>query len=284
MSRVNLFVIGVNKAGTSWLYYLLRRHPDVFMSEIKELYFFGPHGDGPDTLEAYHSHFPFDADYRYFGEATVLYYRDAQTAEQIYSYNPRAKVLAIVRDPIRRLLSQYRYRKQLGILDETTSLREALDGRDEMLLRDSHYEQTLPAFAEQFGPDQFTVVSLEEGKDTPEVLWETLLSFLDLPFAPCPDPDARPENPTGSAGYRRFYRYTVRPIKKALPGLYQWMLQSRLIRWTKLSLLHLLGTADTEVIPKELEIQLRSEFAPTYAYLQELGFERYAVPSPEANQ
>ena len=35
MNRVNLFLIGVNKAGTSWLYYLLAQHPDVFMAAEK---------------------------------------------------------------------------------------------------------------------------------------------------------------------------------------------------------------------------------------------------------
>jgi len=284
MPQVNLFVIGINKAGTSWLYYLLRQHPDVFMSEVKELYFFGDHEDGPETLEAYHSHFPFEANYRYFGEATVMYYRDAQTAEQIYSYNPEAKVLAIVRDPIQRLLSQYRYHKQLGLIDETTSLQEALNDPDSMLLRDSHYEDTLPAFAKRFGDDQFTVVSLEEGKNAPDELWETLLSVLDLPPVPCPNPNANPENPTGSAGYRRVYRYTVRPIKNTVPGLYKWMLQSQLVRWAKLGLIRLLGTAEADEFPEALQTRLRTEFAPTYAYLQNLGFESYASPSSEANQ
>ncbi len=284
MSRVNLFVIGVNKAGTTWLYYLLRQHPDVFMSEVKELYFFGGDGPGPDTRDSYHSHFSFDEDYRYFGEATVMYYRHERTAEKIYSYNPEAKILAIVRDPIQRLLSQYRYHKQLGILDEQTSLREALDGRDDMLVRDSHYERTLPAFAERFGPDQFKVVSLEEGKDAPEELWTALLSFLDLPDAPCPASDGGPKNPTGSATYRRFYRYTVRPIKKTLPELYQWMLQSQIVRWIKLRILRVLDTADKDKIPEELKSELRSEFAPTYEYLRELGFEAYATPQADTTQ
>jgi hypothetical protein len=67
VSKVNLFVIGVNKAGTSWLYCLLDHHPDVLMADVKELYYFGdkgPEGEGPETRTAYHSHFPFDEDYR----------------------------------------------------------------------------------------------------------------------------------------------------------------------------------------------------------------------------
>lgn len=274
MTRVNLFLIGVNKAGTSWLYHLLRRHPDVFMSDVKELYYFGDEQDGPDSLSAYHEHFPFDEEYRYYGEATVMYYREARVADEIHAYNPEAKVLAIVRDPIQRTLSQYRYHKQLGLIDENTDFDEALTVQP-MLLRDSHYEETLPHFADRFGPDQFTVVSLEEGREAPERLWKDLLTFLDIAEVPLPDRTSSPENPTGSAAFRRLYRMTIRPLKKQAPGVYERMLQSTLVRQIKLGLIRLLGTADASPISDEVEGHLRDEFAPTYEYLQELGFTIY---------
>jgi hypothetical protein len=272
MNRANLFVIGVNKAGTSWLYYLLRQHPDIFMSDVKELYFFGTEQSGPEDLAAYHSHFPFDQEYRYYGEATVMYYQESLVADEIAAYNPDARVLAIVRDPVERLISQYRYHKQLGIVDEETPLSAVLADNASKLLRDSHYEQTLPPFAERFGPDQFRVVSLEEGRADPEALWAELLSFLDLSSVPCPDPDSKPENPTGSAAFRQVYRATVQPVKQHAPGLYQWMLQSRLVRRVKLALLRLLGKADPDPVSPALRAQLQDEFAPTYEYLQRLGF------------
>jgi len=276
MPRVNLFIIGINKAGSSWLYYFLGQHPDVFMSEVKELYYFSDKRPGPPDLAAYHAHFPFEEDYTYYGEATPMYYRDPAIAEAIHRYNPDAKVLTIVRDPIQRLLSQYRYHKQLGILDEHTSVEQALDGRDPMLVEDSHYENRLPAFADRFGPEQFKIVSLEAGRDAPEQTWTTLLRFLNLRSAPCPDPDSKPENPTGSAAFRRLYRLTARPLFAYAPSLYQWMLQSTLVRKIKLGLIRLLGTADPASLTDEQEARLREEFAPTYAYLQKHGFDVYA--------
>jgi hypothetical protein len=281
MPRVNLFIIGVNKAGTSWLYHMLAQHPNIYMSEVKELYFFGDADDGPADLEAYHDHFPFDDPYRYFGEATPMYYRDPAVADALYRYNPDAKLLAIVRDPIERLLSQYRYHKQLGILDENTSLQEALDGRDPRLQNDSHYENTLPTFANRFGPTNFEMVSLEEGRENPEQCWNQVLSFLDLPHSPYPDSQSRPENPTGSPAFRQVYRLTVRPIKNHAPTVYQWMLQSTLVRQTKLGLIRLLGLAESTTLSSDLKDRLREEFAPTYAYLRKSGFDRYDAPGPE---
>jgi len=283
MSRVNLFLIGVNKAGTSWLYTLLDRHPDIFMANEKELYYFGDTGrdeEAPRTLEAYHRHFPFDEGYQYFGDATVMYYRHAETAEAIQAYNTDAKLLAIVRDPIERLLSQFQYHKQLGILAESTTLREALDGRDPKLLRDSHYEETLPAYAERFGPEQFTVVSLEAGKEAPDAFWDDLLHFLSLPKVPRPTGDDRPQNPTGSAAFRAVYRHTVRPLRRLWPGGYRRLLGHPAARAAKRTLLRLLGTAGSkaDVLTPDLEKRLRDEFAPTYAYLHDLGMEVYDRP------
>lgn len=282
MRRVNLFIIGINKAGTSWLHYMLDQHPSIYMSETKELYFFGDDGPGPPNRDAYHRHFPFEDEYKYYGESTPMYHRDEAVSESIYQYNSAAKILAIVRDPIQRLLSQYRYHKQLGILEESTTVEEALDGRDQKLLRDSHYEGTLPAFANQFGPDQFQLVSLEKGRDHLQDCWHQLLSFLNLPSAPCPNPDAKPENPTGSPAFRRLYRATVRPIKNHAPAFYQWMLQSTFIRQIKRGSLQLLGTADAEALSPDMKTRLRDEFAPTYTYLREQGFDIYDKLEPDS--
>lgn len=267
MSVVNLFVIGVKKAGTSWLYYVLDQHPDVFMSEVKELYFFGE--QYPEKLSAYHRHFPFEASYTYFGEATVTYFRSARIARQIKDYSPEAKVLAIVRDPIERLLSQFRYHKQLGVLDEEATLDEVIADDAFRLLEDSHYEDTLPAYAETFGPEQFRVVSLEEATADPEPFWVDLQAFLGLERVPLPDLSARPKNPTGSRAFRRLYRATVHPIKQRYPALYERMLRSEVVQGAKRQLLQALGTAERAPLAPNARMRLHREFASTYAYLSE---------------
>lgn len=278
MSVVNLFIIGVKKAGTSWLYYLLDQHPDVFMSDVKELYFFGE--DYPEKLSAYHRHFPFEEDYAYFGEATVTYFRSARVARQIKDYAPEARVLAIVRDPVERLLSQFRYHKQLGVLDEDAALDDVFADDDFRLLEDSHYEDTLPVYEEVFGPEQFRVVSLEEATAEPEAFWADLQAFLDLEPVPLPDLSARPKNPTGGRAFRRIYRTVVHPIKHRYPALYESMLQSRAVRWAKQRLLQVLGTANEEGLAADERARLRRAFAPTYAYLAERGFTAYRTLRP----
>ena len=41
----NFLIIGAQKSGTSWLSECLREHPDVYISEQKEIYFFSDYDD-----------------------------------------------------------------------------------------------------------------------------------------------------------------------------------------------------------------------------------------------
>jgi hypothetical protein len=268
--RVNLFIIGINKAGTSWLHYLLDQHPDIYMSTAKEHYFFG--NETPGDQDDYHSYFPFEQSHTYYGEATPSYHTSAEIAREIREYCPKAKILAIVRDPIQRLHSQYYFHKQTGIIAEDVSITEAIFDVDKILLRDSHYEKTLPVYQDLFGANQVKILSLEKGKSDLNNLWKELLEFLELTPAPTPTTQSEPENPTGSKSFRWLYRRTILPVKMNHPRAYRSLLQMKFLYWTKNFLLKLLGTADKDVLPEETIERLKKEFAPTYKYLSSQGF------------
>lgn len=147
------------------------------MSDVKELYYFN--SDYPAGLEKYHKHFDFAGDYQYWGEATPTYYRDRTTAERIKEYSPDARILAIVRDPIQRLHSQFYFHKQLNLLPEDIALEDALR-EDPHLITDSHYERTLPVYEEIFGKDRCKFISLENAKSNGEQVWANVQEFLGL--------------------------------------------------------------------------------------------------------
>jgi len=267
--KVNLFIIGVNKAGSSWLYYFLKAHPQIFMSEVKELYYFNK--TYLRDLDKYHSHFDFSQPYQYFGEATPTYYRDRQTAENIKNYAPEAKILAIVRDPIQRLRSQFYFHKQLNIIPEKTTMEEAIERLDPHLIQDSHYEQTLPVYKDIFG-EQFKIVSLEKALNNIAFAWQELQNFLCLDQVELPEFADHSENATGSRLFRIIYKSTIRPIKKISPELYKILLQLKAMRSAKKLLLNRLGKAHKSNISEELHQKLRKEFQDTYQYLRTLDF------------
>ena len=269
--QVNLFIIGVNKAGSSWLHYLLDSHPDIYMSKIKEHNYFGK--IYPKDIEKYHQFFPFNKPYSYFGESTPTYYYSEDIAKELLSYSPDAKIIAIVRDPIKRLVSHYNFRKQLGVISEKATIEDAISGLDPHLISDSHYEQTLPVYQEIFGPNQFKIVSLEEGITQTNTFWENLLLFLDLKNHPAPVGQNKSENATGSKSFRIFYSSTIMPIKRNAPWLYRLLLKNPYVHKAKNQLLNTLGTAEKGVLSHDLLKLLKKEFAPTYEYLGKLGFD-----------
>jgi hypothetical protein len=102
----DFFIVGHHKCGTTALYEVLRRHPQIFMPDLKEPRFFatderGKHSGSkyPRTLEEYLALFePATADQR-AGEASPQYLRSHTAARLIAEVQPAARIIAILREP-----------------------------------------------------------------------------------------------------------------------------------------------------------------------------------------
>jgi len=121
----NAFLIGAQKSGTTYLAALLAQHPDVCFSKSKELHFFERKRNRKKGLAFYESCFePYD-NQRIVMEATPGYMIFDHALEDIYrTLGNKIKILVILRDPVNRLISQYRMRLSVG--GERRSLDEAV--------------------------------------------------------------------------------------------------------------------------------------------------------------
>ncbi len=127
MKRPNFFIIGAPKCGTTALYKYLREHPNIFMSSIKEPYYFAfdlPRGD-IYKLEDYLSLFSgaCSMQHKAVGEATPQYMVSKCAVPEILNFNPEAKFIAMLRNPIDIVYSLYYDR--LSWLTENESFEEA---------------------------------------------------------------------------------------------------------------------------------------------------------------
>ncbi|HEX4188459.1 MAG TPA: sulfotransferase [Solirubrobacteraceae bacterium] len=105
----DFFVVGHHKCGTTALYEMLKRHPQIFMSKIKEPRFFASDMRSrfqptwghslPQTLEEYVSLFAGAAAEQRLGEATPSYLYSHTAAARIAEVQPRARSIAILREP-----------------------------------------------------------------------------------------------------------------------------------------------------------------------------------------
>ena len=104
-------VIGAYKAGTTSLYHYLRAHPQVFMTEAKETFYFTDHAYG-NGREWYEAQFDAAGGAIARGEASTAYSAwpfFEHVPERAHALVPDAQLVYVLRHPIERLLSQYRF-------------------------------------------------------------------------------------------------------------------------------------------------------------------------------
>lgn len=125
----NLFVVGAPRAGTTSLWRYLRGHPEIFMSPLKEPYYFSDrrplvYSPTVSTESDYLALFAGARAERFLGEATPVYLYDDRAAAAIKAASPDAYAVAVLREPVSRLYSGYWLHVRYGL--ERRSVEEAL--------------------------------------------------------------------------------------------------------------------------------------------------------------
>jgi hypothetical protein len=160
----NLIVIGAQKCGTSGLHYYLSLHPEVSMSEPKELNFFIEERNYPRGLEWYSRHF--DPTARCRGESSpnyTAYPQHVGVPERMAATVPDARLVYIVRDPIERITAHwvhnYAKRREKG------DLRETLLHPNTSYVSRSRYFMQLQRFLEFYPDEQVLVLDQRDLRD-----------------------------------------------------------------------------------------------------------------------
>lgn len=156
----NLLIIGAPKCGTTSLHHYLNAHPDITMSDVKELDFFVSDRNWGNGLDWYRSNFTENTPLR--GESSTSYTRDRnadQAAQLIREVLGTPKLIYLVRDPVDRIRSDYHQHRAVGV--ERRSLEEALAEPGNRYLEASRYGSRIAPYVEQIGREQIFVESQE---------------------------------------------------------------------------------------------------------------------------
>ena len=248
MTMPNFFIVGAQKAGTTSLYHYLNQHPQVYMSPIKEPFFFdhelNPKGEVVrrefeghrqpprfTNIEEYSTLFEGARGEKAIGEATPLYIYAPGTAERIESYVPGAKSIALLRNPADRAYSAFLYAVRMGV-EPRKRFAQAL--REEPLRMRSgwhyvfHYRsrglyyQQLKRYYEVLGRERLGVWLYEDMREVPASVAQSVFRFLEVDDTFTPDTSSR-YNPAGvpaSGSARAAIRATNRAVwvlRKVLP-------------------------------------------------------------------
>ncbi|MBI1732456.1 MAG: sulfotransferase domain-containing protein [Gammaproteobacteria bacterium] len=196
----NLIIAGVVKAGTTSVFTYLSKHPDVCASSLKEAQYFTAYryGEPPGPLENYRSLFARWRGEKYVMEATPGYFEGgAHVARKIREVvGDDVRILIILRDPVDRLLSFFRYKKSVLQLEQDVTLDEylrrcrrlpATEARQRK--NDVHwgiegglYANHLPGWFEEFG-DSMRVMFFDQLNRDRLGFMKELCEWLDIDAA-----------------------------------------------------------------------------------------------------
>jgi hypothetical protein len=291
----DFFIVGQFKSGTTALYQMLRRHPQIYMPELKELWFFAPEllarsrASRPDTLEDYMSLFDAARPDQRIGEATPSYLMSANAARRIADLDPDARIIAILREPASFLRSfhlqcvQNRTETE-NDLRKALALEEArLEGREiprysprpQELLYSEHvrYVEMLRRYHAVFPAEQVLVLIYEDFRRDNEAILRQVLRFIDVD-------DTHPvevieANPTVRVRSPRLHELLLsvylgrgpasRAVKRAVKAVMPRRLRGRAFRATQRRLIF----GKTRPPDEELMLELRRRFKGEVVALSE---------------
>lgn len=205
MKSLDFMIVGMQKSGTTALASFLSEHPALALASNKEVHLF----DSPDYLSSWRQN-DIDAIYasyfegqqaKLFGEATPIYAYFRDVPALLAAYNPRLKIIVLLRDPAVRAVSQYWMERGRG--DETLPLPVALLLEPVRLLIDAvfnkkrawgshnrthsyvsrgHYTAQIKNLLKYFPSEQILVVDNESLLADHVATMQGILSFLEVPL------------------------------------------------------------------------------------------------------
>jgi len=205
--QIDFVGIGASKCGTTWLGHILEEHPQLCLSEPKEVNFFNDlqsfntrnkqrHHKG---LVWYRKFFTHCSEEKLKGEITNYYGVDPIAAIRIKEMNPDVKIIFCIRHPVERIWSHYQFAKYFEKKEKRT-VQQALQ-EENQYIRMSLYAQTLSLYLKHFHRDQIFLLWFEDISKRPEILVQEIFSFLGVDPSFTPKTLHKKSNPARSSHY-----------------------------------------------------------------------------------
>lgn len=199
----NFLVVGAAKAGTTSVYNYLKQHPEIYMSPLKEPFYFsfidakpsfkGPYDEKTNkeiitNLSDYEKLFESVNWEKAIGECSNSYLFFRQSALNIKKTIPDCKIIMILRNPVERAYSHYLQSIMLG--HENLSFKDAIKNEQvrkkenwrwhyQYVAQSLYYEQVLQYY-DIFGEQKIRVFLFEELKSDALKVMKNIFEFLEV--------------------------------------------------------------------------------------------------------
>lgn len=177
----NFLIVGLMKAGTTTLYDLITLHPKVVRAREKELHYFSRDYNViiPDYIWSleYREMLNYNpGSFKLHGEASPSY---ISVPERIFNFNSDCKILIILRDPVEKIISQYRHYRTRGL--ESREPKDIFSNHVENnYIADIDYWPNIMRFIKLFGEKNVSLISLEYLSSSPIECMNDVFNFLSL--------------------------------------------------------------------------------------------------------
>src|SRR5438093_10259797 len=197
IKRLDFIVAGAQKSGTTALHYFLAKHPNITMGDEQEIHFFDDDATFAATVdyERLHKHYPLVAPSTMAGDCTPSYLYFKPAAERIWKYNPKIKLLVLLRNSVKHAFAHWNMQRFKGrepldffdaIKEEKTRIAGAppIEARRFAYVDRGFYAQQLVRLFKFFPREQVKVVKFEAFEDKQRETLASIFFFLDVSRRP----------------------------------------------------------------------------------------------------
>ena len=216
MSEVDVFLIGVPKAGTTWLANTLNQHPNIVLSNPKEPNIIASH---KGTFIRIKEEPEWDMLAKCFHEeglkldASIHAFACPLAPSRIRKRIPKAKFILCLREPVSRSFSHWNMilnTKEAEINNVDWSTFEKA-WEDNHLREDSMYGTSMSCWLEQFSLSQFLILDSFDLRNNPAEILVQIENFLNIKNS---EYDISRNRHSNSASTRRPIAGTGRLVRK----------------------------------------------------------------------
>jgi hypothetical protein len=208
MNERFLILVGTTRGGSTALYKYLEPHPDVAVTYPKEVGFFLDDDlkflqpaafRNSNDLKEYLSFFrPKQNSPKIYFDASPNYLYSPGAAKKIKEMIPNALILMVLRDPVERFISWFKYAKQQSLIPQDMTMEGFFDRQSDsgatsresfvyQALDQGRYSKYLVQYLDAFPKEQILISFFEELEYEPREYLSKLCQFAGIDFGPYKD-------------------------------------------------------------------------------------------------
>jgi len=172
--KINLFILGFPKTGTTTLYNWLKKHPDICMSRYKEPGYFAKEKIDNNDIRLFLNHFSHYSNQKFLGIANTHNVIEKGMEKKLNKYNPNAKFIIMTRNK-KQLLDAFKDELYFWNVENPKK-----HGAYKVI-----NEKGLAYFVKKWRKEvsnRLLVIDLEELKESNKLVYKRVLSFLKLRY------------------------------------------------------------------------------------------------------